>query len=91
MNSVKYSIYSHIIIQGAVLSKLLRYAVPATGYVVADHSSLSGQAATVESGLSVAALTQCLVPHHLQTPEGEHLLEPREVVTCSPLINTPRC
>lgn len=50
--------------------------------VVYNSSSLAGQIAAVESGLAVAALTQCSVPDHLQVlgPEqGLGPLEPMEV------------
>lgn len=50
--------------------------------VVYNSSSLAGQIAAVESGLAVAALTQCSTPAHLKTlgsDEGLGPLEPMEV------------
>ena len=50
--------------------------------VVYNSSSLAGQIAAVESGLAVAALTQCSVPGHLQilgSAQGLGPLEPMEV------------
>jgi DNA-binding transcriptional LysR family regulator len=44
--------------------------------VVYNSSSLAGQIAAVESGLAVAALTQCSVPSHLQVLGIEHGLGP---------------
>lgn len=46
--------------------------------VVYHSSSLAGQIAAVESGLAVAALTQCSAPEHLQTLGGVHGLGPLE-------------
>lgn len=46
--------------------------------VVYNSSSLAGQIAAVESGLAVAALTQCSVPRHLQILGPEHGLGPME-------------
>ncbi|MBK7532303.1 LysR family transcriptional regulator [Piscinibacter sp.] len=46
--------------------------------VVYNSSSLAGQIAAVESGLAVAALTQCSVPDHLQMLGPEHGLGPLE-------------
>lgn len=46
--------------------------------VVYNSSSLAGQIAAVESGLAVAALTQCSVPDHLQVLGPEHGLGPLE-------------
>ena len=46
--------------------------------VVYNSSSLAGQIAAVESGLAVAALTQCSVPEHLQVLGPEHGLGPLE-------------
>ncbi|WP_444812837.1 LysR family transcriptional regulator [Variovorax jilinensis] len=50
--------------------------------VVYNSSSLAGQIAAVESGLAVAALTQCSAPAHLQilgTAHGLGPLEPMQV------------
>ena len=50
--------------------------------VVYNSSSLAGQIAAVESGLAVAALTQCSAPAHLRilsSDEGLGPLEPMEV------------
>ena len=50
--------------------------------VVYNSSSLAGQIAAVESGLAVAALTQCSAPGHLKilgSDEGLGPLEPMEV------------
>jgi DNA-binding transcriptional LysR family regulator len=50
--------------------------------VVYNSSSLAGQIAAVESGLAVAALTQCSAPEHLRIlgrEEGLGPLEPMEV------------
>lgn len=50
--------------------------------LVYNSSSLAGQIAAVESGLAIAALTQCSVPAHLQilgTEEGLGPLEPMQV------------
>ncbi|MDN0083906.1 LysR substrate-binding domain-containing protein [Crenobacter sp. SG2305] len=50
--------------------------------VVYHSSSLAGQIAAVESGLAVAALTQCSAPEHLQilgSEQGLGPLEPMEV------------
>jgi DNA-binding transcriptional LysR family regulator len=48
-------------------------------YKVVYHSSnLAGQIAAVESGLAVAALTQCSAPPHLQILGLEHGLGPME-------------
>ena len=50
--------------------------------VVYNSSSLAGQLAAVESGLAVAALTQCSAPGHLRilgNEEGLGPLEPMEV------------
>jgi len=50
--------------------------------VVYNSSSLAGQIAAVESGLAVAALTQCSAPPHLRVlgpDEGLGPLEPMEV------------
>jgi DNA-binding transcriptional LysR family regulator len=50
--------------------------------VVYNSSSLAGQIAAVESGLAVAALTQCSAPTHLQVLGPEHgsgPLEPMQV------------
>ncbi|SEK87919.1 DNA-binding transcriptional regulator, LysR family [Roseateles sp. YR242] len=44
--------------------------------VVYNSSSLAGQIAAVESGLAVAALTQCSTPPHLQILGPEHGLGP---------------
>lgn len=44
--------------------------------VVYHSSSLAGQIAAVESGLAVAALTQCSAPPHLQVLGPEHGLGP---------------
>lgn len=46
--------------------------------VVYNSSSLAGQIAAVESGLAVAALTQCSAPPHLQVLGAEHGLGPLE-------------
>ncbi|MEK8046244.1 LysR family transcriptional regulator [Ideonella margarita] len=46
--------------------------------VVYNSSSLAGQIAAVESGLAVAALTQCSTPAHLQVLGMEHGLGPLE-------------
>lgn len=46
--------------------------------VVYHSSSLAGQIAAVESGLAVAALTQCSAPAHLQILGLEHGLGPLE-------------
>ncbi|KQP43317.1 LysR family transcriptional regulator [Pseudorhodoferax sp. Leaf274] len=46
--------------------------------VVYNSSSLAGQIAAVESGLAVAALTQCSAPPHLQVLGLEHGLGPME-------------
>lgn len=46
--------------------------------VVYHSSSLAGQIAAVESGLAVAALTQCSAPAHLQVLGLEHGLGPME-------------
>jgi DNA-binding transcriptional LysR family regulator len=46
--------------------------------VVYHSSSLAGQIAAVESGLAVAALTQCSAPEHLQVLGLEHGLGPME-------------
>lgn len=46
--------------------------------VVYNSSSLAGQIAAVESGLAVAALTQCSAPPHLQVLGTEHGLGPLE-------------
>lgn len=46
--------------------------------VVYNSSSLAGQTAAVESGLAVAALTQCSAPAHLQVLGLEHGLGPLE-------------
>lgn len=46
--------------------------------VVYNSSSLAGQIAAVESGLAVAALTQCSAPAHLQVLGREHGLGPLE-------------
>ena len=46
--------------------------------VVYHSSSLAGQIAAVESGLAVAALTQCSAPAHLQILGREHGLGPLE-------------
>lgn len=46
--------------------------------VVYNSSSLAGQIAAVESGLAVAALTQCSAPPHLQILGGEQGLGPLE-------------
>ncbi|RCW75923.1 LysR family transcriptional regulator [Pseudorhodoferax soli] len=46
--------------------------------VVYNSSSLAGQIAAVESGLAVAALTQCSAPEHLQVLGLEHGLGPME-------------
>lgn len=50
--------------------------------VVYNSSSLAGQIAAVESGLAIAALTQCSAPAHLQVlglEQGLGPLEPMEV------------
>ena len=44
--------------------------------VVYNSSSLAGQIAAVESGLAVAALTQCSAPPHLQVLGSKHGLGP---------------
>lgn len=44
--------------------------------IVYNSSSLAGQIAAVESGLAVAALTQCSAPSHLQILGREHGLGP---------------
>ncbi|WP_425260989.1 LysR family transcriptional regulator [Rubrivivax sp. RP6-9] len=46
--------------------------------VVYNSSSLAGQLAAVESGLAVAALTQCSAPPHLQVLGPAHGLGPLE-------------
>lgn len=46
--------------------------------VVYNSSNLAGQIAAVESGLAVAALTQCSVPAHLIVLGAEHGLGPLE-------------
>lgn len=46
--------------------------------VVYSSSNLAGQIAAVESGLAVAALTQCSAPEHLQLLGSEHGLGPLE-------------
>lgn len=46
--------------------------------VVYNSSSLAGQIAAVESGLAVAALTQCSAPDHLQVLGLEHGLAPMD-------------
>jgi DNA-binding transcriptional LysR family regulator len=46
--------------------------------VVYNSSSLAGQIAAVESGLAVAALTQCSTPAHLSVLGREHGLGPLE-------------
>lgn len=46
--------------------------------VVYNSKSLAGQIAAVESGLAVAALTQCSAPEHLQVLGLEHGLGPME-------------
>jgi DNA-binding transcriptional LysR family regulator len=46
--------------------------------VVYNSSSLAGQIAAVESGLAVAALTQCSAPAHLQVLGAAHDLGPLE-------------
>ncbi len=46
--------------------------------VVYNSSSLAGQIAAVESGLAVAALTQCSAPDHLMLLDLEHGLGPLE-------------
>ena len=46
--------------------------------VVYNSSSLAGQIAAVESGLAVAALTQCSAPGHLRILGAEHGLGPLE-------------
>ena len=46
--------------------------------VVYNSSSLAGQIAAVESGLAVAALTQCSAPPQLQVLGAEHGLGPLE-------------
>ena len=46
--------------------------------VVYNSSSLAGQIAAVESGLAVAALTQCSAPGHLKVLGMEHGLGPLE-------------
>ena len=46
--------------------------------VVYNSSNLAGQIAAVESGLAVAALTQCSAPPHLQVLGLEHGLGPME-------------
>jgi len=46
--------------------------------VVYNSSSLAGQIAAVESGLAVAALTQCSAPAHLKVLGLEHGLGPLE-------------
>ena len=44
--------------------------------VVYNSSSLAGQIAAVESGLAIAALTQCSAPPHLQVLGSKHGLGP---------------
>jgi DNA-binding transcriptional LysR family regulator len=51
--------------------------------VVYNSSSLAGQIAAVESGLAVAALTQCSAPEHLQILGPEHGLGPLEPMQVS--------
>lgn len=46
--------------------------------VVYNSSSLAGQIAAVESGLAIAALTQCSAPQHLQVLGRSHGLGPLE-------------
>lgn len=46
--------------------------------IVYNSSSLAGQIAAVESGLAVAALTQCSAPEHLQVLGAAHGLGPLE-------------
>ncbi len=46
--------------------------------VVYNSSNLAGQIAAVESGLAIAALTQCSAPSHLQVLGLEHGLGPLE-------------
>lgn len=46
--------------------------------VVYNSSNLAGQIAAVESGLAIAALTQCSAPPHLQVLGLEHGLGPLE-------------
>jgi len=46
--------------------------------VVYNSSSLAGQIAAVESGLAIAALTQCSAPAHLQVLGLAHGLGPLE-------------
>lgn len=61
-----------------------RSAIQALGHqgrryrVVYNSSSLAGQIAAVESGLAVAALTQCSAPPHLEVLGAEHHLGPLE-------------
>lgn len=46
--------------------------------VVYNSSSLAGQIAAVESGLAIAALTQCSAPAHFECIGGDHGLGPLE-------------
>jgi len=46
--------------------------------MVYNSSNLAGQIAAVESGLAIAALTQCSAPPHLQILGAEHGLGPLE-------------
>jgi DNA-binding transcriptional LysR family regulator len=46
--------------------------------VIYNSSSLAGQIAAVESGLAIAALTQCSAPEHLQVLGRAHGLGPLE-------------
>ena len=51
--------------------------------VVYNSSSLAGQIAAVESGLAIAAFTQCSVPSHLDILGEEHGLGPLEPMEVS--------
>ncbi len=51
--------------------------------VVYNSSSLAGQIAAVESGLSVAVLTQCSAPSHLEILGSDHGLGPLEPMEVS--------
>lgn len=51
--------------------------------VVYNSSSLAGQIAVVESGLTVAVLTQCSAPSHLEILGSDHGLVPLEPMEVS--------
>lgn len=51
--------------------------------VVYNSSSLAGQIAAVDSGLSIAVLTQCSAPAHLEILGSEHGLGPLEPMEVS--------